>query len=103
EHAIGAARFRGHAVKFRVVFPEFETTLWFEDFFDHFDDLAGRYKTGISYIVDAKRRPALPEIEAGADEIAPVRNRIQVVIDLWIALDFGEVIAGVIEFIERNA
>ena len=36
-------------------------------------------------------------------EIGAVRERVHVVIDLGIVLQFAEIIAGVVKFIERNA
>ena len=96
---------RGHGscrVKLRIVLPELEIALELEDFFDHFQHLGGRDIARVGDIVDAEGDFLKPAVEAGLHIVAAVRERIEIVVDLGVALDLGEVVAVVVELIEGN-
>jgi hypothetical protein len=89
-------------IKLLIAAPELEIAIGLEDVFDHFQHLGGRDITRVRDIVDAKGNFLKPAVEAGLHIVRPMREGVEVVVDLGVALDLGEVIAVVVELIEGN-
>src|SRR5213080_990508 len=45
---------------------------------------------------------SFPHIEASAHKIAAVGERINIIINFTVVLNFGEVVTGIVELIERD-
>ena len=100
--AIGTGRL-GEFVKFRVIGPELEGFIRFQDFFDLPNDMAGSDPARIGDVVNTEGRAQIPEIQASADEVSAMGDGVHVVVNLGVGLNFGEVIARVVQFVERDA
>src|SRR5690242_9213768 len=97
QHAVRSWGLGGDAIEFLVTPPEFESALWLEDPLNYLYDLSCSDKTRIGDVVNAERRAPLPQIETGADKVSEVRDRVNIVVNLRVTLDFGEVVARVVE------
>ncbi len=100
-----AVRPRGYCsggVELGIILPKLKFAPGLEDIFDHFQHLGGRDIAWVRDIVDAKGDFLKPAIKAGFHIVRTVGEGVEVVVDLGVALDLGEVIAVVIEFVERN-
>src|SRR5436190_16703096 len=94
---------RSQAVELGVTLPKLKAAAWLQIFLNHSYDLPSADIAGIGDVVGTERSTTLPQVKTGGNKVATVRQRIEVVIDLRIFLDFGEIIARVIELIEWNA
>src|SRR5262249_2395514 len=67
-----------------------------------FDDVARSDCPRIGDVVGSERRALLPKIDTGADEITAMGERVYIVVNLWVVLDFRQIVTRVVKFIKRN-
>ena len=101
--AVGAGRFGGDTIEFFVIGPKLEFPVGIENAFDPGNDLARRDGAWIGDVINAEGSAPLPKFQAGAHEIAPMREGIDVLVHPGVILNFRKVIARVIELIEGDA
>ena len=85
-----------------VTRPKLELPRRLEDFLNQPDDPPRRDEIWIGHVVGSERRAALPQIKTRLHKIRAVRNGVHVVINLRVTLDFAEIVARAVMFIERN-
>ncbi len=101
-----AIRSRGYCsggVELGIILPKLKFAPGLEDIFDHLQHLGGRDIAGIRDIVDAEGDFLEPAIKAGLYIVRAVGEGVEVVVDLGVALDLGEVIAVIVELVEGNS
>src|SRR5436190_9919036 len=103
ENAIRAWRFGGELVELVVIGPKLKSAGRPENFLDQPGDLTSGDEAGIGDVVNAKGGAALPQTKTRAAGFKAIRQRIDVVVQLWITQKLADVIAGTIQMVEGQS
>src|ERR1041385_2604482 len=85
-----------------TIFPKFKVAGRSKDAVHFFHDLTSADGTRVGDVIGAHGRALFPEVEAGADKVASMRERIQVVLCFDGSLHLSEEISRVIIFVKRK-